>query len=570
MRHYFQRNWRNIVPLLVVIWTALVFLPCLNNDFVNWDDDDLLYDHPAVQALTWENVASIFSRPVIKTYTPLTLFTFALEYSLFGRRAAGYHFVNMVLHLAVVFLVYVLALRLRLGPFAAGAAALVFGIHPLHVESVAWISARKDVLSGVFYLLALLSYLSYLASRKKGPFLWTLAWGGLSMLAKPVAYSLPVVLLSLDWYEGRKLDLKCFLEKIPFAFYILPLLLWMVRLNREAIFVQNPFPEKALIWIWTLSFYPVKFIFPLGLSPVYELPLPVSLYQPSFALAFIVGVLALSTLYFFRKQRLYVLSWLVFFFAIFANLKTSDIAATGIVADRFMYLPSLGFCLLLGWLVGRIAEMSRNDNLRGAKLLNVVILSKISLQVVLGIFLMFSVVSVRQIRVWRDSEALWNDVLQDRPYNVTANINLADHYLKQGIVSESVAELCRKVLTVDPDMLQAHVNLGNVLAQMGQYEQAKTHSRRALELEPDHAVAHINLGNALIATGRPQEAIAHYRQAETAEFRDPGLHYNLATAFLTLGERQQAAESLRQALVLDPGFAAAARLYEKIQHAPRR
>ena len=532
---------------LILLWTVLVFWPALGHDFVNWGDDRYLLDNPHAQALTWENLTAIATTPVLRMYTPLPILSLAVEHHFAGTRPFLYHLDNLLLHLLVVTLVFFFARRLGLSVPAAALSALLFAIHPSRVESVAWVSQRKDVLCGVFFMGALIKYLDYLDRHRWYDYLVVVTLTALAVLSKPMALTLPMALWVCDWYRGRRISARILLDKLPLLFFLFPLGWWTLRMNQAVFSSPETIGQGLALAVWQLMFYPLKFFVPSGLGPLYSVPASASLW-PSLLLAGIV----LSVVR-WRRVRPYVFAWLFYLATIFVVIRVSAAKQVGVVADRFMYLPAVGFCLLAGW--AGLALLRRLGGRRPALVL-------VSAAVCFGV-LGLSRQTHTRIAVWKDGETLWRAVLKEDPANVSANINLADYLLKEGVVNDEVVTLCQRVLAAKPDSLEAHVNLGNVYAQLGQYDQAIEHSRAALELDPANAVAHNNLGGALTAQGRYAEAIEHYQAALDAGYQKPGVYYNLGMALYNSGQTGPAKEAMGQAVQADPGFSRAVQALRK-------
>lgn len=210
-----------IVLVLVLAITFCVFSYTLHNGLLNWDDGAHLWGNPLVRSLSLENIVRIFTTDTARNYIPLTIFSFAVEYHWFGLNPLVYHLTNLVLHLAVTGLLFLLALRMGLSATGAGLAALLFGIHPLHVESVAWVTERKDVLYAFFYMLAIIFWWSYITDGRRMSYVYSVLFGALSVLAKPMALSLPLVLCLFDWLRQRPLR-QTVMEKIPHVLCIVP------------------------------------------------------------------------------------------------------------------------------------------------------------------------------------------------------------------------------------------------------------------------------------------------------------------------------------------------------------
>jgi len=289
-----------IATILIVTFVSLS--PVLNNHFTNWDDHIVLTNNERVRTLAANNVKEIFTTTIQQLYIPLTILSFAVEYHFFGYDPFIYHLNNLLLHLSVIGLIYIFALRIGLSTLAAAVAALIFGIHPMHVESVAWVTERKDVLYALFYLLALINYWRYLETGRKLPYTLSLIFGLLSILAKPMALSLPLILLLCDWFFKRKRSWNMWLDKIPFLLYIIPIATITFLIHSEFLLTSNM--GGGLVWIWTFVFYLKKFIAPIILVPLYHLPYPASLAHLQYSLSVGGFILLIFLIFRFRRSAL--------------------------------------------------------------------------------------------------------------------------------------------------------------------------------------------------------------------------------------------------------------------------
>ena len=263
------RQYLLVLTILVIVFLA--FWPSVQNGFVNWDDDVHLTENPALRGLDGDHLQQIFSQTINHIYVPLTTLSFAIEYFFRQYDPFLYHLDNLLLHLLNTWLVFIICGQLGLTVRASGLAALLFGLHPTHVESVAWVTERKDVLYGAFYLLAMHLYLRYIKEANKNLYLFSWFSGLFSMLAKPMALSLPLILLVLDWLKGRKFERNLYLEKVPYVLIIVSITL-ITYLQHARIPAQKA-GEAVLIGTWTFIFYIRKFVFPFDLCPLYKLPL---------------------------------------------------------------------------------------------------------------------------------------------------------------------------------------------------------------------------------------------------------------------------------------------------------
>lgn len=466
-----------VLALFALLVVILTFLPSLQNDFVNWDDDVHLLGNPAVIG---PDIQQALLQTVNKTYIPLTTLSFTLEHYFFKDRPFIYHLNNLLLHLVVVGLVFVLAQRLGLSSAASAIAALIFGIHPLHVESVAWVTERKDVLYSSFYLLAVLSYWHYLKTGKRGFLGLTVGLGFLSGLAKPMALSLPFILALLDWYDGRRFSKTAVIEKLFLLAAIIPVV-FMTYFWQARVPGGTDWSQAFLIWIWCFDFYIFKFFAPGELTIFYWLPKPISLANPVYlgSCAFLAALLA--ALWIFRRQKLLVFAFAYYFLSIFFLLRLDNFSDANMVADRFMYLPSLGLCLFMGASVEQYLMKVRERPL--ALWTAVVVLALLAGSMV--------VKTQRQIDVWKNGVTLWGHQLKHEPRVATALIydKLGYARMSAGDLTPEVLALYQKAVEIKPDFIGAYFHLGLFYERLGDHEKAVQFYEKTLALEPAHFAA---------------------------------------------------------------------------------
>lgn len=451
--------------------TFLVFFPCLKAGFLEfWDDDYHLTRNSHCFSLSPEGIDGIFHSTVNKTYIPLTTLSYAVEYHFFGLNPFVYHLDNVLLHLIVVGLIWLLAQRLGLSPVGAAAASMIFALHPMHVESVAWVTGRKDMLYSIFYLLSLIGYSDYLTSRRRWPYAVSLLCGFLSILAKPLALSLPLVLVLMDLHRQRPAR-QWIMDKIPYLLLMMPVV-WQTY----ALQARNPHAligaQGLLIWTWSAAFYVQKFFFPAILIPLYNLPRPVSLWTWDYAQAILTLGLCAVLVFKLRRNRWIVGAFLFYIVSTFFLWRWDDFDVS-IVADRFMYLPSLGFCLWLGSLAENLPK----------------------LRWLLPMALLLALITVKtslQTAVWRDDLTLWNYVLAHSPDNPTAYRQRGMTYGTHGQYKESLQDF-NKLIGMYPKVAENYNNRGYTYLLAGNTEAAKADFIRAVVLAPGFTQAWTNL-----------------------------------------------------------------------------
>ena len=539
---------------LIIVIIFLAFLPCLTNGFVNWDDPSFLLEIKELRVLTLSNIQSYFMSTVQRIYVPLTLLTFAIEHHFFGYNPFVFHLNNLLLHICVALLVFYLGVLLGLKQRAALLGALIFGIHPMHVESVSWITERKDVLYSVFYMAAVIYYWRYLQSisvlrnEKRNTFgffvekyYWlAVIFGILSILSKPMALSLPLVFFLSDWFKGRRFERALFLDKIIHFLYILPIT--YITYSFHARIPGDNVWTALNIWIWTLTFYVKKFFFPAIFVPLYQLPPGSEGLGLEYILSWTILFFMVTVLFCFRKNKWVLFSFLFFFASVFFLLRFDGHADKSIVADRFMYLPSMGFCLVVGMGFDRFFKYlcSKRNAVKNAG--------------IALIFLLFGFLFIKtftQNMIWKNSETLWNYVLAFYPDSVVARNNLGNYYLEQGDLDKAMNEF---LLTVyfKPDEKLAYYNMAEIFYRKGEFDQARYLYSKCLSVDPEYAPAYNNRGNMYLLSGFPEEALEDYSRAIALDPDHIDALNNRAAAYIVLGEKDRALRDVKNILTLDP------------------
>jgi tetratricopeptide (TPR) repeat protein len=530
---------------LVVAVSFAAFLPALQNGFTNWDDPYYVTGNAAIRSLSWPAVKQIFSSSVLGLYHPLTVLSLAVEHRLFGLDPQGYHAVSLALHLANTLLVLAV-LRLLSGSLTAAlAGSLLFGVHPVHVESVAWVAERKGVLSAFFFLGALFAYLRHLGARRPG------AWYGLalallaaSLLCKPVAVAFPLVMYLCDYLKRRGHGARMHAEKIPFV--ALALLSSVTTLNapglaetgRSAISLGT---DNVFVAAHSLLFSLGKALVPLRLSALYPYPAGTGWTLPwAYLLAPLpAALLVLAALRGARVSRHIPFGFL--FFA--ATLLPVLVVRIGqhAAADRYLYLPSVGLCHLAG--IGFARLVDGGERSARAKAAAVAALGLVAVA--------YSLLTWQRTQVWRDSLTLWDDVIAAHPEPGIAYLNRGLERFERGDAAGSVRDLT-VFLAAQPLDPQAHQARGSALLKIGRVEAALEDFDRAVSLKPDAVEALNNRGAILAARGELSRAIDDFSRALAVDPRHRPALANRARARESLGDRAGAAQDLARLRALEP------------------
>lgn len=530
-----------LLPLLVFLITGAVFLPALRGEFLNWDDSVNFVANPHYRGLGWPQIKWMLTATLMGHYIPVTWLSFGLNYALGGMNPWGYHVGNLVVHAVNATLVYLIARRLLAAAWSGGSqsghasgrvvgagafAALVWGVHPLRVESVAWITERRDVLCGLFFLLAVLAYLKGL---ERGGALRP-PWRALSLaafvaalLSKAAAMPLPAVLLLLDLYPLRRRGAgwrRLAIEKLPYAaLAAATAVVALIALPRGAAVTSYDsygVAARAGMVAYSLVFYPIKFVLPIHLSPMYELPARVDLASWPFLPA-LLGVAGVTAAVVLGRARWPggLAAWT---YSALMVLPVSGVvhAGTQLVNDRYSYLSGVGFAVLAG---GGILGVLR---LRERGRVSTTIVSIVAGGAAL-IVLTLGVAAWSQTQVWRDSETLW-----------------------------------RWAVEMDPACSLCHGNLGYAIAttELGwvRLDEAEAHVRRAIELRPDNPFPHFNLGTLLSVRMQYDEAEAALRRYLELLPESPGGLGRLGLLYLLQGRLADAVPLLERARDLSPGL----------------
>ena len=528
---------------LILFITFFAFFPSLKNPFIIWDDPVHILENESVRSLSPQNIQDLFHSTVGGTYIPLTILSHAIEYHFVGYKPFLYHLDNLLLHLAVVGLIFWFARQIRLSVMASVIAALLFGIHPMHVESVAWMTERKDVLYAFFYLLSLNCYAQYVSSKKSTLYLLSVLFALFSILSKAMALSLPLIFLLYDWFSGRKWSVRLLLEKIPHALIIVPIT-WITYAANARWIATYPL-KNFLTWVWCLLFYVRRFLFPDTFLALYQLPKPVSLTNPLFAASLIIVIVILGALVRQRHNRLAVFAFLYYFGSIFFLLRFDDMVDTNFVADRFMYLPSLGICLWLGYDLERASNRYPSGSMK-----------KIS-AVLIGLILVgLFVKTYRQCELW-GGERLWTNVIKHYPNDFRAYNQRGLMYQARGEIDPAQADF-EKSIEVNPQYDLPYVNLGVIAEGKGELAEALAFYLKAVEVNPKYSESYFSCGNIYSQQGRFDTATDYYTRALKIEVQvNPRLYKSVVyasrgAAYFSNRQYHLAFDDFNQALELNP------------------
>ncbi len=554
------------VCVLLVLAVLLVFGQTVQYQFLNYDDDQYFSANPRVQAgLTWSGLTWAFQTMYAANWHPLTWLSLMLDAKLFGTGPAGPHLTNVLLHAANTVLLFLLLTRLTGALWRSALVAGLFGLHPLHVESVAWISERKDVLSALFGFLTLLMYARYVEKsgvhNPKSRVFYGLAllFFALGLMSKPMLVTLPIVLLLLDyWPLGRtrwaklapgmnvETSLNQLLkEKLPFVALaaVVCVVTCLAQRGGDTVVPLANLPPGMRIANSLLSYmrYLSKAFWPRGLAVFY--PMPVTLPAAA-AVGAGIGLLGLTAAAIWRAPRE---PWLAtgWFWYLGTLVPVIGLVQVGgqSMADRYTYLPFIGLFIMLCWSVPR-SVLDRGT-------------FKIITCLAAGAALAVCAVRARiQAGYWKDSETLFRNALSVTQDNWLAHYNLGIALQRAGKYEDAVGQY-GQVIRLKPNYPGAHYNLAVALTQLGRAREAMEHWEQALRIKPDYAEVYYNLGIASTRAGKPDDAIGQYEQALRIKPDYVDANYSLGLLLAARGRFADAIEHFQKALEINPAFAEA-------------
>lgn len=532
----------------ILLTTVLVYLPSLRNELTNWDDNQYLLNHPLVNQLSFQTLANLFAPTTyaLGNYHPLTLLTYALEWHFAGANPFVYHVTSLLLHLVSTVLVYRVVLALTAANTrGALVTAALFALHPMHVESVAWISERKDVLYTAFFLGSLLMYLRHSASGRARDLAGALLLFLLSLFSKGQAVVLPVVLLLLDAYQRRPLTRKSLLEKSPFFLLALVFGAIAVQAQWAGGNVNNlnlPAWQSPFFACWGLVLYLVRFVVPAPLSAFHPYPLGPDGTLPLWVWAGPLLVLAGAIALFRVRSRQRNLYFGVLFFALtIAPVLQFLSVGRAFIAERYTYVPYLGLCWIVGqaW-SGAVAAGGRTR----ARIIRTLVVVAIA-----G----FALISGFRAQVWKDSVTLWTDVIAKYPACTIALTNRSMAFVATGQFGRAAMD-CERVVSLSPRDAGALAQYGGTLDYCGRYREAVAVLDRGVALDSTNHSLYTNRGAAYAGLGQDGQALRDFTRALSL---DPAsTNARIQRAYLYLERFQQydlAATDYAQVLGREPG-----------------
>jgi tetratricopeptide (TPR) repeat protein len=591
----------------LILSTLLVFLQVRNFDFTGYDDNSYIYENPHVlKGITADSIIWAFTTSHTGYWHPLTWLSLMLDCQIFGAKPGPIHLVNVAFHIINTLLLFAIFSRMtaRIWPSAFVAAA--FALHPMHVESVAWIAERKDVLSTLFFLLTLFAYVNYVRRRGLFRYLLTLLLFVFGILAKPMIVILPFVLLLLDYWplnrftaehaetaeKNNKINSACsavsavrlpvwlIVEKIPFFVFaaVLGVITFLAQRNVGTVASIDILPLQDRLSNVFLSYarYIGKFFVPQNLAVFY--PSDIHIIKPWQVAMCILLFIAITILVilFGRSRRYLPVGWFWFVGTLVPVIGLVQVGAQA-YADRYTYIPYIGLFIMIGWgLPDFLSKWPQRKIILGPAMIivlatlgilahqqvgfwkNSITLFSRAIEVTQNNVVAYDELGNAYVRLGRYQDAIesYKRSIKIKPDYAESHYNLGVSYLKIGKYQDAL-ESCRQAVKIKPDYAEAYNGLGTVYLNIGRFQDALESYRQAVKVKPDYTEAHYNLGVVCDKLGRWQDSIEAYKQAIKIKSDFAGAYNNLGVAYLNIGSFQEALESCRQAINIEPDFAEA-------------
>ena len=548
-----------LICLTLGLGTFIAFEQVRQNDFINFDDTAYVTKNENVQkGLTIDSFVWAFTTGHQANWHPLTWLSHMFDYELYGLNPAGHHLTNLLLHILSTLLLFAVLNSMTGAIWPSAFVAAMFALHPLHVESVAWIAERKDVLSGFFWMLTIAAYVRYVKHPSLLRYLGVFLSLCLGLMAKPMLVSLPFVLLLLDYWPLGRFELqrqaastgssawRLFVEKIPLIVLVIisSVVTYLVQQRGGAMWDVEAFPMGIRLANVPVSYigYLGKMIYPVRLAVLYPHPGHSLVMRQAVTSLLVLIFITAVVIYLSRRSAYLLVGWLWYLGTLVPVIGLVQVGSQA-MADRYTYLPLTGIFIMAAWTVARLSAKWRYR--------------KIVLGISAGLILIVLLVCTRiQVDRWRNSETLFERTLALTENNSIINNNLGMFWFEKNDSLRAV-NYFNQAIEIKPDFAEGYYNLARALQSQENYDEAIKYYQQAIHIKSDYAAAHNNLGTALQLQHRLDEAISQYRRALELKKDYVGAHYNLGMALQITGELDEAIEQYRQTLHLRPKHASA-------------
>jgi tetratricopeptide (TPR) repeat protein len=556
---FFNKHSIIMISLWLIILTLAVYWQVQTHDFVNFDDDLYVAKNSYVKnGITYESIIWAFTTPSTGNWHPLTWLSHMLDVQFFGMNPRGHHLVNLLLHVVNTLLLFSIFKKMTGDILRSGFIAALFALHPMHVESVAWIAERKDVLSTFFWMLTVWSYLHYVKKQNLSRYSILILFFTLGLMAKPMLVTLPFVLLLLDyWPQGRLRFIRSdrqikakpansitrlLLEKIPLFILSAASSIVTFAVQKQgrnvASFEAVAFLTRVANAIVAYVEYIEKMFWPSNLAVLYPYPSSVPIWKTAFSCAILITISLMVLRY--GKQRPYLMiGWLWYLGTLVPVIGLVQVG-NQYMADRYSYIPYIGLFIMIAWGVPELLQQWRY------KKIGIAITTTIMLVILMT-------TTFLQVKHWKNSITLFSHTLSVTTNNFLPHNNLGTALAEQGHMDEAIDHWL-EAIHIKPDYETPYNNLGLAYEKQGRLEEAVRNYLKALRINPDYELAHFNLGNVYLKQRRLDGAIQQYREAIRINPEYVNAYFGLANALFEIGRVDEAINQLTKAVTIEPDF----------------
>lgn len=578
----FSKYNRHIIAVCLSVAILAVFWQAVGHEFV-FDDEPYVVENQRLQSgLTLSAVKWCFTSTHVANWHPLTWLSHLLDFRFYGLNPSGHHVTNLLFHIANALLLLLVLKRMTGSLWRSAFVAALFAVHPLHVESVAWVAERKDVLSTFFWLLTMWAYVRYVERPRPRRYLLVTLALGLGLMAKPMLVSVPIVLLLLDYWPLGRLSLgdaekrnrtwagwKLVWEKVPlFALSAASgVITYLAQQKGGAVIEFERFPLGIRIANALVSYvrYIEKMFWPEGLAAFYPHPLDsLPVWQVAGACLLLAGI-SVVVIRAARRRPYLGVGWLWYLITLVPVIGVVQVGEQA-MADRYTYVPLIGLFVIIAWGAPDLLRRSQRENGRvadtatsrrisvspAASFLQSTILPILAGAVIAALM----VCTWLQVGYWHSDMTLFQRAVRVTDRNVLAHNNLGIALAEEGKLEQAVDHYS-EALAINPNYVDAHYNLGNAQVEQGKIDEAAQHYEEALRLKPDYQKASLGLANIVAKRGGTKEAVGHYLKILQSNPGDADVHYNLGVMMTKQGRTEEAISYYSKALAINPRHAKA-------------
>ncbi len=556
-----NKYWIFVICLVLTLATLVVYWPVKNHEFIKYDDDKYITDNRNVKSgLNPESIRWAFTTGHASNWHPVTWMSHMLDCQIFGQNAGAHHLVNVFFHIINTLLLFIVLKRMTKALWLSAFVAALFGLHPLHIESVAWAAERKDVLSTFFWMLTMWAYVCYAEHPKVTRYLLALLFFIVGLMAKPMLVTLPFVLLLLDYWPlervrfgklineesqensiQRKSISHLLIEKIPFIFFSIVscVVTFIVQRRTGAVQTIDTIDIKSRLCNAVVAYigYIGKMIWPDNLAVLYPHPGNSLSMSKVVVCGLLLILLSICFIFLARRHKYLVVGWLWYVGTLVPVIGLVQVGVQA-MADRYTYIPLIGLFIIAAW---GVSDLFKSLSYRKVILgfCAVIILSAITIK------------TSQQLKYWQDSVTLFQHTLAVTQKNYVMHNNYANYLMDMGKLDDAV-EHFNESLKIKPRAAEVHNNLGNALSRLEKLDDAIEHYKTALSLESDFSDAHYNLAIVLSKQNKNDEAIKEYRESLHFDPDNVDALSNLGFELAQQGNNEEAIEFYNKALAIEP------------------